>query len=115
MKLIDKDSLVAELKKRIRDYWDDSENTTGIYPYALEEVIKYIDTLEVKEVDLDKLSISEQRIKYLIFEFLTGLQTFDTSLYSFADAYSKGIKDILKELGLKAQKGEYVYGYKMDW
>lgn len=51
---IDKDALVAELKKRISDYWSDSENTMGIYPYALEEVIKYADTLEVKEVDLKK-------------------------------------------------------------
>ena len=54
MKLIDKDALVAELKKRIRDYWSDSENTMGIFPYALEEVIKHVDILEVKEVDLDK-------------------------------------------------------------
>lgn len=54
MNLIDKSALVAELKKRIRDYWSDSENTMGIYPYALEEVIKYVDTLEVKEVDLKK-------------------------------------------------------------
>ena len=52
--LIEKDVLIAKLKKRIRDYWSDSENTMGIYPYALEEVIKYIDTLEVKEVDLEK-------------------------------------------------------------
>lgn len=51
---IKKSALLAELKKRIRDYWSDSENTMGIYPYALEEVIKYIDSLEVKEVDLDK-------------------------------------------------------------
>jgi hypothetical protein len=51
---INKDALVAELKKRIDDYWSDSENTMGIYPYALEEVIKYTDTLEVKEADLDK-------------------------------------------------------------
>ena len=50
---IDKDVLVAELKKKISDYWSDSENTMGIYPYALEEVIKYTDTLEVKEVDLE--------------------------------------------------------------
>lgn len=53
MKLIDKDALVAELKKRISDYWSDSENTMGIYPYALEEVIKYVDTLEMKEVDFE--------------------------------------------------------------
>ena len=52
---ISKEALVAELKKRIRDYWSDSENTMGIFPYALEEVIKYVDTLEVKVVDLEKL------------------------------------------------------------
>ena len=51
---IPKSALVAELKKKIRDYWSDSENTMGIYPYALEEVIKYVDTLEVKEVNLEK-------------------------------------------------------------
>ena len=48
---ISKSALVAELKKKIRDYWSDSKNTMRIYPYALEEVIKIIDTLEVKEMD----------------------------------------------------------------
>ena len=51
---IAKDAVIAELKKRISDYWSDSENTMGIFPYALEEVIKYVDTLEVKEVDLEQ-------------------------------------------------------------
>ena len=54
MKLINKDALVAWLKERIREYWSDSENTMGIFPYALEEVIKHVDTLEVKEVDLEE-------------------------------------------------------------
>ena len=54
---INKDAVVSELKKRINDYWSDSENTMGIYPYALEEVIKYVDTLEVKEVDLEKEAV----------------------------------------------------------
>lgn len=54
-KYIDKDALVAEFKKRIRDYWSDSENTIGIYPYALEDAIKITETLEVKEVNLEKL------------------------------------------------------------
>lgn len=59
MKLIDKDALVAELKERIRNYWSDTENEMGIYPYALEEVIKYVDTLEVKEMDEQKERMSE--------------------------------------------------------
>ena len=54
MKLIDKDALMAWLKERIREYWSDSKNTMGIYPFALEEVIKYVDTLEIKDVDLEK-------------------------------------------------------------
>lgn len=54
MKLIDKDALMAWLKERIREYWNDSKNTMGIYPFALEEVIKYVDTLEIKDVNLEK-------------------------------------------------------------
>ena len=54
MELIDKDALVAGLKNMIDDYWSDSENTMGIYPYALEKAIEYAETLEVKEVDFEK-------------------------------------------------------------
>ena len=56
---ISKDALLAWLEESIRDYWSDSENTMGIYPYTLEEVIKYIDTLEVKEDNL----LTEQKIE----------------------------------------------------
>ena len=100
MKLIDKSALVAELKKRIRDYWSDSENTMGIYPYALEEVIKYIDTLEVKEVDLEKaLSDLDKDIK----EFVTTEEFENES--TTAGHYWVIAKHAFL-LGLKAQKGE---------
>ncbi len=54
---ISKDALVAGLKKMVDDYWSDPENTMGIYPYAIEEVMKYVDTLDVKEIDENAVPI----------------------------------------------------------
>ena len=42
---IRKDLLLEWLKEKIRDYWADDENTMGIYPYALEEVINKLNSL----------------------------------------------------------------------
>lgn len=88
---IDKSVLVAELKNRIRDYWSDTENTMGIYPYALEEVIKYVDTLEVKEVDL------ENEIH---------LWMGDNTCGGYCSANIRETAEHFFELGLKAQKVE---------
>ena len=53
MKLIDKDALVAEIEKRKHmcdfhhgEYWDGCYNT-------MEDLISFLNTLEVKAVDLD--------------------------------------------------------------
>jgi len=88
--LIDKDALVAEIERRINEYWNDSENTMGIYPYALEEVIKYANTLEVKEVDLEK-EIDD-------WYSTMGIPVTTDALKETAHHFF--------ELGLKAQKGE---------
>jgi len=68
MELIDKDALVAEIEKRLDELYDllpnasevvkdnytkDEANITGKYT-ALESFSKFLDTLEVKEVDLKK-------------------------------------------------------------
>lgn len=42
---IRKEVLTEWLKEKIRDYWADDENTMGIYPYALEEVINKLNSL----------------------------------------------------------------------
>ena len=42
---IRKEALTEWLKEKIRDYWADDENTMGIYPYALEEVINKLNSL----------------------------------------------------------------------
>lgn len=104
--LIDKDALVAELKKRISDYWSDSENTMGIYPYALEEVIKYVGTLEVKE----EFKIGETQI-YLEDDGgeppYDGKQWLDLSCTEYEipeDKFKDG--DKVELIIRKAQKGE---------
>lgn len=93
---IDKAALVSELKKRINDYWSDSENTMGIYriyPYALEEVIKYIDTLEVKEVDFENAYKGFVEDDYMYSKLANNI-------------VGKAIAKHFFELGLKAMKGE---------
>ena len=55
MKLIDKDALVTELNKLNKRFTnlDYPEYVDG-YHYGINSVISFINTLEVKEVDLDK-------------------------------------------------------------
>lgn len=103
MKLIDKDKVVAEIEKRLDKLYNllpdaskvESNNitrtdacNTGKY-IALESFRKFIDTLEVKEVDLD----FEQEL-YKAFgqvkDFTLGMR----------------IAKHFYELGLKARKGE---------
>ena len=54
MELIDKDALVAEIKERIKTYNKGYANGDDSRVDALEVLLHDIDTLEVKEVDLDK-------------------------------------------------------------
>ena len=51
MELIDKDALVAEIERRkeINKYRDTNDSL-----FEDEAILSFIDTLEVKEVDLDK-------------------------------------------------------------
>jgi len=73
MNLIDKDTLVAEIDKRLDELWDllpnasdvikdnytkQEANITGKYT-ALESFENFINTLEVKEVDLEKVFLDE--------------------------------------------------------
>ena len=105
MELIDKDALVAEIERRTDELYDllpdasKVENgkviisdacNTGKYT-ALESFKGYIDTLEVKEVDLEKELDSMITPELKFHKALPSL--FDVAKHFF-------------ELGLKAQKGE---------
>ena len=102
MKLIDKDKIVAEIEKKIMQYefafnnpsstnYDASLIAKGKYRKLL-DILQFINTLEVKEVDLDKM----------LTKFMSRYA------YENGGEYPSSI-DIAKyffELGLNAQKGE---------
>lgn len=87
---IDKDALVAEIKERIETYKKGYANGDDRRADALEVLLHDINTLEVKEVDLEKELedwLGERVGKW------TGKECERMCRYFF-------------ELGLKAQKGE---------
>ena len=105
MELIDKDALVAEIEKRKREA---ESNCGGYKSYDehrcnacivgfYEEFLEILDTLEVKEVDLDYIKDELDRVVKIYKpdgDFGWG------TLYNIATHFF--------ELGLKAQKGEDV-------
>lgn len=120
MELINKATIIAEIDKRLDELWDllpnasdvikdnytkEEANITGKYT-ALESFGKFINTLEVKEVDLEKESeliangimISVQSNKY-------GTNTYNTERNDFNHYHLKMAARKGIELGLKAQKG----------
>ena len=103
MELLDKEKVVAEIKKRIKEI---DEIGTYLSPKGvLTNLLCYLDTLEVKEVDLEKATMN-----YLLHEHVSSLNV----VLHHADLklevqYHKDIEDAYKagfELGLKIRKGE---------
>ena len=100
MELIDKSALVAEIERQISaiDNYPKLTDTLNIQIAVLEgnkvvltKLLSFLDTIEVKEVDLEK-----EIGKYLDandIEFGYQIKLFDFAKYFF-------------ELGLKARKGE---------
>lgn len=91
MELIDKSALVAEIEKMLQNEYpcDNSEQGTG-YSCALYELQDFLNTLEVKGVDL------EDDVDKILKENDWNFDKID--FYQFAKHFF--------ELGLKAQKGE---------
>lgn len=97
MKLIDKDALVTEIKKRIKVSQDYAKcnltEKTRIGNYAqqleLKGILDFLDILEVKDIDLEK------EVELWYGEY-AGNRRFDWN----------GFAKHFFELGLKAQKGE---------
>lgn len=85
---ISKDTLVAEIKKiKKEDYYDIHDEYDGFVRNALDKVLSIINTIEVKEVDLEK-EIEENYRE-------------DTSTLKTKKQYAKIAKHFF-ELGLKA-------------
>ena len=54
MKLIDKDALVAEMERRIKEYQSTGDDYWFPVIENLKSILSFLDTLKVKEVDLEK-------------------------------------------------------------
>jgi len=114
---IDKDALVAELKKSISlfqkekkiEKWSIEASQTNVISLGariamLEEILSFINTLEVKEADLDK-----EKDDY-------WNKLCDSAFVELLEIDAKLFDDIAKhffELGLKAQKGEWEHARMM--
>ena len=102
MKLIDKDKVVAEIERRKKELIELSNDFANQWACgSLDNILSFLDTLEAKDVDLEK-----------------EIETLDSLLYDLDGVAVKGatsyltvedVKEIAKrffELGLKTQKGE---------
>ena len=109
--LIDKDALIAEIKERIKTYNKGYANGDDSRADALEVLLHNIDTLEVKEVDLEHL---EQEVKDFCYEYDDRKEKWyelcpndRKLLYNPTWAnFAMSIAKHFFELGLKAQKVE---------
>ena len=108
MKLIDKDAVVEEIERRRKLVSDPILSGDDLMigeRNALFNLLSFINTLEVKEVDLDKSARY-----YLLHEHISPLnEVLHQADLKVEMQYHKDIEDAYKagfELGLKAQKGE---------
>ena len=92
MKLIDKDTLVTEIE-RLDEFYHHSKDVGG--QAFIEDLLSFLDTLETKEVDLEKEL--DEWMKY-------GPHT-NYPWCTISDAI-KITAEHFFELGLKAEKGE---------
>lgn len=57
MKLIDKDALVVEIERRIKSLHQVNSPREQAVLYECKDILSFLDTLEVKEMDLEKENI----------------------------------------------------------
>lgn len=99
---IDKDALVTEIEE-LDNFWHLSKSASG--QAFVESLLSFINTLEVKEVDLD-----ESARHYLLHEHISPLnEVLHQVDLKVEMQYHKDIEDAYKagfELGLKSKKGE---------
>ena len=105
MELIDKDKVITEIERRIGELFtlDKASYEVGLFD-AYKIILSFINTLEVKEVDLD-----ESARHYLLHEHTSTLnEVLHQADLKVEMQYHKDIEDAYKaglKLGLKA-KGE---------
>lgn len=101
MNLIDKDKLTAEIERRRRDWRYGSSIEAKFKREECDDILSFIDTLETKEVDLEK---ELERLDRILFD-LDGVAIKGATCYLTVE----DVKDIAKrfyEMGLNTRKGE---------
>ena len=115
MELIDKSALVAEIEKRIKEI--DKIGTYLSPKGILTNLLCHIDTLEVKEVDLDAYTKVSKALSVAFMQFLDNIRPEGKMCLSNAECfdiekafammdYSKLLRYMEKYSTIKAQKGE---------
>jgi D-ribose pyranose/furanose isomerase RbsD len=103
---IDKNALVAELE-RVKEFYENIQKLKPVYESNIEDcndLLSFIDTLEVKDVDIEK-EIKEQINKYYD-DCEQKLKEMDDNDNDFSFMTLDNFAKHFFELGLKAQKGE---------
>ena len=98
VQLIDKAAVMAEIERRRRDWGYRSSIEAKFKSEECDDILSFIDTLEVKEVDLEK-EIQQHINDCLNIKFPT------TDIKLIAKDVEYTARKFF-ELGLKAQKGE---------
>ena len=109
IKLIDKDAVVAEIKERIETYNKGYANGDDRRADALEVLLHDIDTLEVKEVDLELIVGWFDHIAQIVDDrkTLNGDIMEDWAALDEIKCLAKNSSEFIKK-HYKAQKGEEV-------
>ena len=121
MKLIDKSALVAEFNRLIAELIEEGEGTMferGRIS-AFEDAKLFLDTLEVKEVDLDAYTKVSKALSVAFMQFLDNIKPEEKMCLSNAECfdiekafammnYSKLLRYMEKYSRFKAQKGEEI-------
>lgn len=97
MKLIDKDALVAEIERRNEESWlGHYTKEKGIVFDITDDILSFIDTLEVKEIDLEKE----------IEKYLSTYWPKEKELHPFLGHMAKHFFELGMQVSNKSQKGE---------
>lgn len=102
MKLIDKDKVVAEIQ-RTKDFYENIGQIRPVYDSNIadcEELLSFLDTLEVKDADCD-MEIGIYTTKELLKK-----RNHSTGVFHLTQTDINSIAKHFYELGLKAKKGE---------
>ena len=62
MKLIDKDKIVAEIERRIKRFREEKDSVSIVKTNTYKGILSFLDTLDVKEVDLDALGVLAEHL-----------------------------------------------------